>query len=312
MTPSGLECLSQEDLYLICDDFLTNADAAFPVRVFLRLTSPDLDTWRSTFPPQPVQMDAVISELNESAEAARAACGCCFGVGLIGRNIEKKYNEILAIVADMRQEREARQAFLTAHEEYLAYQKENLRRQAEYVVQWRKINAHLLTYKDHEVQVEVADIRVYDSPSNRRTEFSVRVTALDEGKILWPCNRRIWGYDVHPDLGGSYPTGASLTDSLGNQLPLARFDPSYYSRTKSIHAGDIEHFVIVFSDCPSKKASSVSLKLHSGVFDQDRLISILLPIKVFLRDSEHMGDDISASPESQSLSTHPVHSDIEP
>lgn len=234
------------------------------------------------------KIDAFLVKLDARLAAVRAACGACFDIqstrfsilstgATIRREYTKASEEILACKGELTKQRER------------AYR---MMEKAAFLPKWRQAHADVLTYTDHQVMVEIMDIHVITQhPSmGDRTEVNVRVTALDQSKILWPCNSRIWGYDANsPNSGGSFPIGASLKDDLANEFPLSRFQPEYYARSQGLRTGDNEDFTVTFKEYPVNRATSVTLRFMSGVFGQDRSIEMTLPMRVFLKTRGNLG-----------------------
>jgi hypothetical protein len=286
MTPSDLESLSQEELESVCDNYIMHARAAMSARM---LTLPPFhpfnpNSWINPVASDPNRTDQLIAQLMDVIESARVSCGRCFDVGVKGHLVRESYDETLKRITAIRAQNEPALERQRASRRAVEERQRALRRAVEEhqstVEQLRQAGA--LSYESSQVRLEIRDIHI--APT--LTEFAVRLTVLDEARILWPCNCTLWGYDAeNPFHGGSDPIGASLVDNLGNKLPLVSFTPEYYGRlyrtSSGLHGGDMKDFHVVFGEYPANRATSVRLDFAAGAFGQNDSISFHIPLVPF-------------------------------
>ena len=115
-----------------------------------------------------------------------------------------------------------------------------------------------------------------------RTLVTMAVTNTTTSTILRPRNQRVWGYEFHPELGGSTPIGTSLSDSFGNTFKLTMAEPRFYGTDgRDIRPGETEVFKLEFTDMPPENARSVRISVEPGAYGQSERAVFDIPAKVF-------------------------------
>lgn len=224
------------------------------------------------------EAEAVNRELDgieARVEAGRVEMGNCFGVGFYGNQAAENYARAKKAIA------EHRESEMRTLNRVLDWKKLVAERAA-IIERWRADNASHLKKGAGNAALEIVEIARLEFSGIVRPRVTVAVTNTTSSTILRPRNRRVWGYDVHPELGGSTPIGTSLWDSFGNSYKLERVSPRFYGNEgRGIRPGETRIFEAEFADMPLENTKSVLVVMESGAYGQNQRIDFVVPADVF-------------------------------
>ena len=222
------------------------------------------------------QADHALNEQLQYAKKLRTSIGRCYGVSIWGDSFARKYEREINGIEEGRLETSETRAKLIELFKKFDEETENTKK-------WRIQNSEYLNYKDDTVEIKIVDIKINELYSSKYSNINMEVKNISATKILYPVNRKVWGYEYHPDLGGNYPIGAQLMDDCNNSFKLTKFEPEYYGRQSSIRPSEVTEFTLEFSGYPVDNAKTVVLTFDNGVFGQRDTMKFILPIKVFYK-----------------------------
>ena len=158
------------------------------------------------------EMIRKLDALDREADAGKAKARECFGKGTHGKRSAEAYAGAKEWIAEERKR----------VEEVL----ENALARNKALEKWGAENRTHLVRHVGGMKLEIVSIGMYDAYGFEKSVFTVKATNTTNSRILKPKNHKVWGFETHPDLGGSYPIGAFLTDSFGNDYKLTSIPPS--------------------------------------------------------------------------------------
>lgn len=214
-----------------------------------------------------------LDEIEARIEAGKAQMGECFGEGYYGKQGAKKYANAKNSVAKTR----------TRVSEYTSAVKSTSEK-AQEVEQWRARNIRYLKRRAGNMQLEIVKVAKQKFYSSTSTQMTIAATNITSSTILKPRNYRVWGYDVHPKLGGSTPIGTSMSDSFGNPYKLTRVSPKFLGiEPRGIRPGETKIFELEFGDVPLESAKFIRLSVDPGAYGQNQGVTFNIPADTFFR-----------------------------
>ena len=140
------------------------------------------------------------------------------------------------------------------------------------------------------MKLEIVSIEMYDAYDQfgtgytgslsgwEKSVFTVKATNTTNSRILKPKNHKVWGFEFGSDTGGSYPIGAFLTDSFGNDYKLTSIYPKFLGNEgRGIRPGETVTFNLSFGDVPLENAKSSRLVIDSATLGQQGRTVFELP-----------------------------------
>ena len=248
------------------------AAARFPAEAKLAKVEPELTREKA----EAEAVNRKLDEIETQAEAGKTQMGECFGIGFSGKQAPNRYARAKEAIAK--------------HRKYAARSLDRVRKRhrdaaerAAFVERWQTENISHLKRKAGNIELEIVEVaKVGFRKSN--TFVAIAATNVTSSTILRPRNQRVWGYDVHPKLGGSTPIGTSLSDSFGNTFKLIWVKPRFY-RTggRGIRPGETKVFELEFADMPLENARFVRIFVLPGAYGQSQRAVFDIPAEVFFR-----------------------------
>ena len=218
-----------------------------------------------------------LDEIEARVEAVKAQMSGCFGIGFSGKQAANRYAEAKKAITKHRK-------FVTRDLDRVLEKHRVVAERFAFVERWRADNASHLKKKAGNADLEIVEVARLESFGRVTPRVTVTATNITSSTILRPRNHRVWGYDVHPELGGSKPIGTSLSDSFGNTFKLTWVKPTFYGTGgRGIRPGETKVFELEFADMPLENAKSVRIVVEPGAYGQNQRAVFDIPAEVFFR-----------------------------
>jgi hypothetical protein len=150
---------------------------------------------------------------------------------------------------------------------------------------WQTRHGDQLKRSLTDTEIVIEKIHTEQKDGVESTIVELRVTNKHVGVILRPRNAAVYGYDADsPNVGGTMPIGARLSDSFGNFFKLENVSPKFYgggSDRAGIRPGEAVNFTLKFADAPVRNSTYVLLSLQSKTVGQEGPVEFRLPADVF-------------------------------
>lgn len=223
-----------------------------------------------------------LDEVQVQVEIGKAQLGECFGDGFYGKQAAENYARYKNSIASARERVSRRLGEVLEKNREVLEKNRAVADRAALVERWRADNARHLKREAGNMKLEIVEVARRESYSSIFTRVTVAATNTTSSTILRPRNYRVWGYNVHPELGGATPIGTSMADSFGNSYKLTKVSPKFYGNEgRGIRPGQTKVFELEFADMPLENAKSVRISVEPGAYGQSQGATFDIPADVF-------------------------------